>query len=74
MPVFGKCSSATENKNENLRQQLHQILQAKRQLSIQMQHWERIKRITRDAKEIEEIDRKLLNMRMDFLAFSTDKF
>lgn len=80
MPVFKKtvkyfdAAAAKKSKDEDLRKQLNQILQAKKQLSIQMQHWERIKRITKDPKEVEDINNKLLKMRMDFLAFSTDKF
>lgn len=80
MPVFKKtvknfdAAAVKKSKDEDLRKQLNQILQAKKQLSIQMQHWERIKRITKDPKEVEDINNKLLKMRMDFLAFSTDKF
>jgi Nucleopolyhedrovirus protein of unknown function (DUF919) len=80
MPVFGKTAlnekvaANKKSKDENLRKQLNHILQAKKQLSIQMQHWERIKRITKDPKEVADIDRKLYKMRMDFLAFSTEKF
>ncbi|AUV65403.1 hypothetical protein [Alphabaculovirus myunipunctae] len=83
MPVFGKrqaidaaatASAVKKSKDENLRRQLNQILQAKRQLTIQMQHWERIRAITKDPGEIASIDRRLHQMRMDFLAFSTDKF
>jgi D-ribose pyranose/furanose isomerase RbsD len=80
MPIFKKTvknidiAAAKRSKDEDLRRQLNQILQAKKQLSIQMQHWERIKRITKDPKEVEDIERKLLKMRMDFLAFSTDQF
>ncbi|ACI28849.1 agip148 [Agrotis ipsilon multiple nucleopolyhedrovirus] len=82
MPVFGKTYSAADatavaakkSKDESLRKQLNQILQAKKQLSIQMQHWERIKRITKDPKEVAEIDQKLYQMRMDFLKFGSEKF
>ncbi|AAZ38307.1 ORF-141 [Agrotis segetum nucleopolyhedrovirus A] len=77
MPVFGKTTNSEafkKSKDESLRKQLNQILQAKKQLSIQMQHWERIKRITKDPKEVADIEQKLYKMRMDFLKFSTDKF
>ena len=77
MPVYGKLNytdAAKKSKDESLRQKLNQILQTKKQLSIQMQHWERIKRITKDPKEIANIDEKLHRMRMEFLKFSTDNF
>lgn len=41
---------------------------------MQMEHWERIRRITKDTKELAEIERKLYAMRMDFLAFGSHKF
>ncbi|AAM95142.1 hypothetical protein HaMNV_gp150 [Helicoverpa armigera multiple nucleopolyhedrovirus] len=81
MPIFRKTdkkiietNAVKKSKDEDLRRQLNQILQAKRQLTIQMEHWERIKRITKDPKEVQDIENKLLKMRMDFLNFSTDKF
>ncbi|AAM09265.1 hypothetical protein [Mamestra configurata nucleopolyhedrovirus A] len=81
MPIFRKTdkkiidtNAVKKSKDEDLRRQLNQILQAKRQLTIQMEHWERIKRITKDPKEVQDIESKLLKMRMDFLNFSTDKF
>ncbi|QEI03564.1 hypothetical protein [Spodoptera cosmioides nucleopolyhedrovirus] len=86
MPVYGKTTSysdaakkayneaAKKSKDESLRQKLNQILQTKKQLSIQMQHWERIKRITKDPHEVADIDQKLLKMRMEFLKFSTNNF
>lgn len=82
MPVFGKTfnsksassEAAKKSKDENLRRQLNQILQAKKQLSIQLQHWERIRRITKDPKELADIDAKLHTMRMDFLNFGSENF
>ena len=81
MPIFRKTdkkiidtNAVKKSKDEDLRRQLNQILQAKRQLTIQMEHWERIKRITKDPKEVQDIESKLLKMRMDFLNFSTNKF
>ncbi|ACI47500.1 unknown [Spodoptera litura nucleopolyhedrovirus II] len=86
MPVYGKSANysdaakktyieaAKKSKDESLRQKLNQILQTKKQLSIQMQHWERIKRITKDPAEVASIDEKLLKMRMEFLKFSTNNF
>ncbi|WBB27326.1 AC29-like protein [Mythimna sequax nucleopolyhedrovirus] len=81
MPIFRKTdkkiidtNAVKKSKDEDLRKQLNQILQAKRQLTIQMEHWERIKRITKDPKEVQNIESKLSKMRMDFLNFSTDKF
>ncbi|CDG72469.1 Unknown (Ac29) [Spodoptera exigua multiple nucleopolyhedrovirus] len=86
MPTYGKATSYTDaakksymeaakrSKDESLRQKLNQILQTKKQLSIQMQHWERIKRITKDPQEVANIDEKLFRMRMEFLKFSTNNF
>ncbi|ABM45840.1 unknown protein [Spodoptera frugiperda multiple nucleopolyhedrovirus] len=80
MPSFGgkKNIYASEaykkSKDESVRQKLNEIVMAKKQLSIQMQHWERIKRITKDQKEIAEIDDKLHKMRMEFLNFGSTNF
>jgi hypothetical protein len=39
-----------------------------------MEHWERIRRITKNARELREIDRTLAEMRMEFLKFGEKHF
>ncbi|QAT90414.1 hypothetical protein KM622_gp128 [Spodoptera exempta nucleopolyhedrovirus] len=78
--VYGDNSNSSKSdlvkrsKDDSLRNKLNQILQAKKQLSIQMQHWERIKRITKDPKEVADIEQKLTKLRMDFLKFGSENF
>lgn len=61
-------------RKEDLRAQLNYIIQAKKQLSVQIEHWERIKRITKDPKELADIENKLYKLRSDFLAFGNKYF
>jgi hypothetical protein len=63
-----------QSQNDDLRRQLNEIMQIKKTLSIKIEHWERIKQITKDPHEIREIERKIHCMRMEFLNFSTKKF
>ncbi|AYN45076.1 se116 [Alphabaculovirus alterspexiguae] len=78
--VYGNSSKynhtdiVKRSKDDSLRKQLNQILQAKKQLSIQMQHWERIKRITKDPKDLADIDQKLNKIRIEFLKFGSENF
>ncbi|AKC91744.1 ac29 [Lambdina fiscellaria nucleopolyhedrovirus] len=71
---FDALASPHETHSQELRAQLNKVLQAKRQLSIKLEHWERIKRITKDEREIAAIDFKLYQMRMEFLQFSSANF
>nr|UPO71126.1 orf20 [Trichoplusia ni single nucleopolyhedrovirus] len=63
-----------KSNDDNLRKKLNEILQAKKQLSIQMEHWERIKRITKDPREVADIECKLNKIRNDFLNFGSNNF
>lgn len=64
----------SHKKNLNIAQQLYDITQAKHQLTIKQTHYERLKRITKDAKELQEIEQQLHQIRMDFLKYSTTMF
>lgn len=68
LPTYEETLHARKEK-ESTHAQLNKILQEKKHLSIQMEHWERLKKITKDSRELEDIDRKLTQLRMDFLTF-----
>ncbi|QWO71547.1 AC29-like protein [Orgyia pseudotsugata single capsid nuclopolyhedrovirus] len=55
---------------EDVRQQYDRVLQAKRKLEIQSTHQERLKRITKNSDELDNINAKLSTMRANFLDFS----
>lgn len=67
-------SSRASDCNQCLREELNRIIQTKKRLAIKMEHWERIRRITKNARELREIDRTLAEMRMEFLKFGEKHF
>ncbi|ABF47363.1 ac29-like protein [Clanis bilineata nucleopolyhedrovirus] len=80
MPVFRRSEAhhkqilLAKSQNDSLREQLNAIVAAKKNLNIKMQHWEKLKRITKDPQEIAAIDSELNKLRMEFLSFSVKKF
>ncbi len=66
-----KYSTTTTNNNITT---IHEVTQAKKNLTIQIQHWEKIKNITKDPKEIEEIQDKIHKLRIDFLCYGSESF
>nr|ANS70917.1 hypothetical protein [Lymantria dispar multiple nucleopolyhedrovirus] len=66
--------AAAPMRDDSLRDQLNRVIHAKKQLIIKQEHWERIKRITKNPNEVRDIDRKLAEIRMEFLKFGERNF
>ncbi|AHH82598.1 ORF-9 [Buzura suppressaria nucleopolyhedrovirus] len=66
--------SNSQHKYNDVKYQYNEVMQAKRQLEIQTAHQERLKRITKDPKELAKIDDKLHQIRTSFLNFGVEKF
>ncbi|UOQ18814.1 hypothetical protein [Olene mendosa nucleopolyhedrovirus] len=67
-------SSRASDCNQCVRDELNRIIQTKKRLAIKMEHWERIRRITKNTRELHEIDRALAELRMEFLKFGERHF
>ncbi|QEI03586.1 hypothetical protein [Rachiplusia nu nucleopolyhedrovirus] len=65
---------ASFSKTKPSRSTIHDVTNAKRKLTMQIQHWEKIKLITKDVKEIAAIDYKIHKMRLEFLRYSCEFF
>ncbi|QED40547.1 hypothetical protein [Chrysodeixis includens nucleopolyhedrovirus] len=68
------CKSANDYTSLSGITTIHDVTYAKKQLSVQLEHWEKIKRITKDPKEIKDIDCKINAMRLQFLKYGCDFF
>ncbi|AKN80566.1 hypothetical protein [Perigonia lusca single nucleopolyhedrovirus] len=69
-----KRAKVNISENEDIRRQLNKVFQAKRQIRMKLDHWTRIKRITKDPKELAEIERTLQRLSKEFLEFSVENF
>nr|WML75098.1 hypothetical protein KBIHDJOI_00055 [Spodoptera littoralis nucleopolyhedrovirus] len=57
-----------------LERQINDIVATKRRLKIKMQHLERLKLITKNEIERRDLDRRLFEIRMNFLEYAHLKF
>ncbi|AKN81007.1 hypothetical protein [Lonomia obliqua multiple nucleopolyhedrovirus] len=59
---------------QDLTRKLNEINFRKKQILIKTQHLERLKLITKDARELRDLEQKLLDLRYQFLNFSVNNF
>ncbi|UZE89788.1 hypothetical protein [Parapoynx stagnalis nucleopolyhedrovirus] len=58
----------------HLKHQLNEINRRKREITVKSQHLERLKNITKDARELQNLETQLLELRRKFLDFSLNNF
>ncbi|ABY65745.1 hypothetical protein [Orgyia leucostigma nucleopolyhedrovirus] len=63
-------SSHNKSKHDSVRQQYDAVLQAKKLLEVKSTHQEKLKKITKDTKDLANIDARLKELRSNFLDFS----
>ncbi|QUJ09242.1 hypothetical protein Gyru_ORF47 [Gynaephora ruoergensis nucleopolyhedrovirus] len=69
----GDVSFANDN-NRSVKDLYTEVVYFKKQLEIKTTHQEKLKKITKNASELKQIDSKLHELRQNFLNFSVDHF
>ncbi|AVA31210.1 ac29 [Oxyplax ochracea nucleopolyhedrovirus] len=67
-------SSSSSSRNSDLKSQLDNINWQKRQIRINSQHFEKIKAITKDVKELRNLEQKVMEDRRKFLNYGINNF
>lgn len=67
-------SSSSSSRNSDLKSQLDNINWQKRQIRINSQHFEKIKAITKDVKELQNLEQKVMEDRRKFLNYGINNF
>ncbi|QHB21713.1 ac29 [Artaxa digramma nucleopolyhedrovirus] len=62
------------NRTPSIKDQYNKIVSLKRQLNIQIEHQEKLKKISKNPADIRNIDCKLLELRKNFLNVCVDNF
>ncbi|ANF29756.1 ORF-108 [Catopsilia pomona nucleopolyhedrovirus] len=66
--------SRTNVSSRDLKSQLDEINKEKRQILIDSQHFEKIKALTKDRQELQNLEHKVMKSRQKFLQYSVDNF
>jgi Nucleopolyhedrovirus protein of unknown function (DUF919) len=72
--LFKMFSQAEDVKAKHLKYQLNEINRRKREITIKSQHLERLKNITKDVKELQNLEIQLQELRRKFLDFGLNNF
>lgn len=59
---------------KDLKYQIDEINKHKRDITIKSQHLERLKNITKDARELQNLEQQLFELRQQFLNFGVNNF